>query len=192
MTFLVIGLVLFLGAHSVRIFADDWRTRRIAAAGSRPWRASVASLSVVGFILIVYGYAAARQEPVFLYAPPVWSRHLASLLTIPAFILIVAAFVPGTRIKRAFGHPMVLGVKVWALSHLISNGMLADVVLFGAFLVWAVLDYITARRRDRAAGTVYPAGPVTRDLAALGVGLVAWALFAFWLHRVLIGMGPFG
>jgi uncharacterized membrane protein len=192
MTLLLLGLVLFLGAHSVRIFADDWRSRRIAALGLNGWKGIYSVLSIAGFVLIIYGYAAARQAPVVLYAPPVWTRHLAALLTIPAFILLVAAYVPGTRIKRAVGHPMVLGVKTWALAHLLANGMLADVLLFGAFLVWAVLDYIAARKRDRAAGTVYVVGPITRDIVAVVVGLVAWAAFAMWLHRVLIGVGPFG
>jgi uncharacterized membrane protein len=192
MTLLLLGLVLFLGTHSVRIFADDWRSRRIAALGLNGWKGIYSVLSIAGFVLIVYGYAAARQAPVVLYAPPVWTRHLAALLTIPAFILLVAAYVPGTRIKRAVGHPMVLGVKTWALAHLLANGMLADVLLFGTFLVWAVLDYIAARRRDRAARTVYVVGPVTRDIVAVVVGLVAWAAFAMWLHRVLIGVGPFG
>jgi uncharacterized membrane protein len=192
MTLLLLGLVLFLGTHSVRIFADDWRSRRIAGLGLNGWKGVYSVLSIAGFVLIVYGYAAARLEPVVLYVPPVWTRHLASLLTIPAFILLVAAYVPGTRIKRAVGHPMVLGVKTWALAHLLANGMLADVLLFGAFLVWAVLDYIAARKRDRAAGTVYVVGPVTRDIVAVVVGLVAWAVFAMWLHRVLIGVGPFG
>jgi uncharacterized membrane protein len=192
MTLLILGLVLFLGTHSVRIYAEDWRTRRIAAMGVNGWKGVYSLLSIAGFVLIVYGYAAARQAPVLLYAPPLWTRHLAALLTIPAFILLVAAYVPGTRIKRAVGHPMVLGVKTWALAHLIANGMLADVLLFGAFLAWAVLDYIAARRRDRAAGSVVVVGPVTRDIVAVVVGLVAWVVFAMWLHRVLIGVGPFG
>jgi uncharacterized membrane protein len=192
MTLLLLGLVLFLGTHSVRIFADGWRAQRVSAMGLNAWKGVYSVVSIAGFVLIVYGYAAARLEPVVLYSPPVWTRHLASLLTIPAFILLVAAYVPGTRIKRAVGHPMVLGVKTWALAHLLANGMLADVLLFGAFLVWAVLDYIAARKRDRAAGTVYVVGPITRDIVAVVVGLVAWAAFAMWLHRVLIGIGPFG
>jgi uncharacterized membrane protein len=192
MTLLLLGLVLFLGTHSVRIFADGWRAQRVSAMGLNAWKGVYSVLSIAGFVLIVYGYAAARLEPVVLYSPPVWTRHLASLLTIPAFILLVAAYVPGTRIKRAVGHPMVLGVKTWAVAHLLANGMLADVLLFGAFLAWAVLDYIAARKRDRVAGTVYVVGPITRDIVAVVVGLVAWAVFAMWLHRVLIGIGPFG
>jgi uncharacterized membrane protein len=122
----------------------------------------------------------------------VWTRHLASLLTIPAFILLVAAYVPGTRIKRAVGHPMVAGVKSWAIAHLIANGTLADVLLFGTFLVWSIVLYTSSRRRDRAAGTVYVVGPVLRDVIAVVVGLVAWVAFALWLHGPLIGVRPFG
>jgi uncharacterized membrane protein len=104
----------------------------------------------------------------------------------------VAAYVPGNAIKRAIGHPMVAGVKVWALAHLLANGTLADVLLFGTFLAWAVLSFVAARRRDRAAGTTYPAGPGSRTAITVVVGLVAWAVFAFALHRPLIGVAPFG
>jgi uncharacterized membrane protein len=192
MSLLILGLVLFLGVHSVRIVADGFRTQMVGRLGLNGWKAVYAVLSLIGLLLIIYGYGAARQQPVVVYATPVWTKHLAALLTIPAFVLLVAAYVPGTRIKRAVGHPMVLGVKAWALAHLLANGLLADVLLFGSFLAWAVLDYISARRRDRAAGTVYVAGPVSRDITAVAVGLVAWALFAMWLHRPLIGVAPFG
>jgi len=192
MTLLVLGLVLFLGVHSVRIYADGFRSRQIERLGLNSWKGIYSVLSIAGFVLIVYGYGEARQAPMVLYTPPVWTRHLAALLTIPAFILLAAAYVQGTRIKRAVGHPMVLGVKTWALAHLLANGLLADVLLFGGFLAWAVVDYIAARRRDRAAGTVHVVGPATRDVIAVVVGLAAWAIFAFWLHRMLIGVGPFG
>lgn len=192
MTWLILGLVIFLGTHSVRIFADGWRSARIAAMGLNAWKGAYTIASLVGFALIVWGYGAARADPVVLYSPPLWTRHLAALLTVPAFVLLAAAYVPGTRIKRAVGHPMVASVKVWAFAHLIANGTLADVVLFGAFLVWSIVDYLSARRRDRAAGVVYVVGPVTRDVTAVVVGLVAWAVFALWLHGPLIGVRPFG
>jgi uncharacterized membrane protein len=192
MSLLILGLILFLGAHSVRVVADDFRARQIARIGEKPWKAVISVVSLVGFVLIVYGYGAARLDPVYLWQPPVWTRHLAALLTIPAFILLVAAYVPGTRIKAAVGHPMVAGVKIWAFSHLIANGTLADLLLFGSFLAWAVVDYVAARRRDRRAGTRYPAGPVTRDVVAVAIGLAAWAAFALWLHAPLIGVRPFG
>jgi len=192
MTLLLLGLALFLGVHSTRIVAEGWRTATIARVGEKPWKGIYSLLSIAGFVLLVIGYGAARQSPVVLFAPPMWTRHLAALLTIPAFVLLVAAYVPGNAIKRAIGHPMIAGVKVWALAHLLSNGTLADVLLFGTFLAWAVLGFIAARRRDRAAGTTYPAGPGSRTAITVVVGLVAWAVFAFALHRPLIGVAPFG
>jgi uncharacterized membrane protein len=192
MTLLLIGLALFLGVHSTRIVADGWRSATIARVGATPWKGIYSLLSIAGFVLLVIGYGAARQAPVVLFAPPVWTRHLAALLTLPAFVLLAAAYVPRNAIKRAVGHPMLAGVKVWALAHLIANGTLADLLLFGTFLAWAVLGYIAARRRDRAAGTTYPAGPGARTAITVVVGLVAWAVFAFALHRPLIGVAPFG
>jgi uncharacterized membrane protein len=192
MTLLILGLMLFLGVHSTRIVADDWRRATLGRIGERPWKGIYSLLSIAGFVLLVIGYGAARSEPVVLYAPPVWTRHVAALLTIPAFVLLVAAYVPGNAIKRAVGHPMVAGVKIWAFAHLLANGTLADVVLFGAFLVWAILSFIAARRRDRATGRTYPAGPSSRTWLAIAIGLAAWALFAFVLHRPLIGVAPFG
>lgn len=192
MTLMLIGLALFLGVHSTRIVADDWRTATIARVGEKPWKGIYSLLSIAGFVLLVIGYGAARQSPVVLFAPPVWTRHIAALLTIPAFVLLVAAYVPGNAIKRAVGHPMLAGVKVWALAHLLANGTLADLLLFGTFLAWAVLGFIAARRRDRASGTTYPAGPGSRTAIAIVVGLAAWAVFAFALHRPLIGVAPFG
>jgi uncharacterized membrane protein len=192
MTLLLLGLVLFLGAHSVRIAAEPLRTRLISSLSLNGYKGVYSLMSLAGFVLLVYGYAAARAAPVVLFTPPVWTKHLAALLTIPAFVLLAAAYVPGTRIKARVGHPMVLGVKTWALAHLIANGTLHDVLLFGSFLVWAVLSYIAARKRDRVAGTVYPTGPMSRDIIAVAMGLIAWAAFAFWLHGLLIGVRPFG
>lgn len=192
MTLLIIGLAVFLGVHSTRIVADGWRTASLARIGEMPWKAIYSLLSIAGFVLIVIGYGAARQSPVVLYTPPLWTRHVAALLTLPAFILLAAAYVPRNAIKRAIGHPMVAGVKIWALAHLLANGTLADVLLFGSFLLWAVLSFTAARRRDRAAGTAYPAGPVARTGIAVAVGVVAWAAFAFALHRPLVGVAPFG
>ena len=192
MTLLIAGLVVFLGAHSVRIVADPWRTRTIARVGEGPWKGVYSLVSLAGFALIVWGYGMARGTPVVLWTPPVWTRHLAALLTLPAFVLVTAAYVPGNRLKAAVGHPMIAGVKVWAFAHLVANGMLADVVLFGAFVAWAVVDFAASRRRDRLAGRSYPAGRVGGDLAVVGIGIVAWAVFAFVLHGPLIGVRPFG
>lgn len=192
MTLLILGLVLFLGMHSVRIVADDFRSAQVARLGINGWKAIHSIVSIAGFVLLVYGYGLARESPTVLFVPPPWMRHVTALLTIPAFVLLAAAYVPGTRIKRAVGHPMVAGVKIWAFAHLLANGTVADVTLFGAFLAWAVFDYVAARRRDRAAGTVYVSGPVARDVTAVLVGLAAYVVFAFWLHAWWIGVRPFG
>lgn len=192
MALLILGLLLFLGVHSVRIVADDWRGTRVARMGLKPWKGAVTIISLIGLALIVWGYGVARQAPVTVYSPPLWTRHLAALLMVPSFILITAAYVPGTRIKRAVGHPMVAGVKTWAFAHLLANGLLADVVLFGSFLAWSIADYVSARRRDRAAGVVYVAGPVLADVKAVVIGVIAWIGFAFWLHGWLFGVRPLG
>jgi len=187
---LILGLIIFMGVHSVRIVSDDFRTRQIERIGKSTWRGMYAALSLVGFVLIVVGYGTARSAPQVVWIPPLWTAHVAMLLTIPAFILVVSSFVPGTRIRNKLGHPMVLGIKVWAFAHLLANGMLADILLFGTFLVWSIAAYASGRRRDRKAGTVYTVGPVYRDVIAVVAGLVAWLVFAMWLHVLLIGVSP--
>lgn len=191
MTLLVIGLLIFLGAHSTRIFAQGWRETMIAKLGVNGWKGACSAASLVGLTLIVIGYAASRADPVFLWYPPIWTRHAASLLTLVAFILLVAAYMPANRIKASAGHPMVAGVKLWAFAHLLSNGTLADLLLFGSFLGWAIADFIAARRRDRAAGVIHDARTLP-TVATVLLGILLWAAFAFWLHRVLIGVAPFG
>jgi uncharacterized membrane protein len=160
--------------------------------GPLGWKALYSVISIAGFVLIAYGYGMTRQSPIDLWSPPVWTRHLASLFTLPVFILVAAAYIPGTRIKAALGHPMILGVKAWALAHLLSNGRLGDVILFGAFLAWAILDYRAARKRDRQQGVTYRAEEITRDVAVVAIGIAAWAAFAMVLHGPLIGVRPFG
>ena len=192
MSYLVLGLVLFLGVHSVRSVADGWRTQMRARMGELPWKGLYSLASILGLALIVWGYGLARQQPVVLWNPPVGMRHAASLLTLIAFVLLAAAYVPRNVFKAKLHHPMVLGVKVWALAHLLSNGNLADVVLFGGFLLWAVLDFRAARQRDRAQGMVYAPGTAAGTGIAVVVGAAAWASFAFWAHAWLIGVAPMG
>lgn len=191
MPLLILGLVLFLGAHSLRMLAPAWRERMIARIGLMPWKGVYALASIAGFVLIVVGFGMARALPQLLYTPPAWLRHLNALFTLVAFVLIAAAYVPRNHLKAKLGHPMLAGVKLWALGHLLAIGYLHDVVLFGAFLVWAVADFAVSRRRDRKAGTTYPAGAVTGDVVAVVIGIAAWAIFAFLLHRPLIGVNPF-
>ena len=190
MLVLILGLVLFLGLHSLRIFADGWRTRQIARLGLKRWKALYAVVAIVGFVLICWGFGLARQHPVLLYVPPLWLRHLNALFTLVAFMLFVAARVPRNVFKARLHHPQVLAVKMWAFGHLLATGMLHDVLLFGAFLLWAVVLFIASRRRDRAAGTVYPAGTLRGNVLTVAIGVAAWAAFALWLHLWLIGVNP--
>lgn len=191
MTYLILGLVVFLGTHSVRIFAEDWRARTIARMGQNPWKGIYSLISIAGFVLLVWGYGQARQAGGVLYDPPLFMRHVTALFMLISFVLVAAAYVPGNHIKAAIGHPMAAGVKLWAFAHLLSNGSLAAVILFGAFLAWAIVDFIVARKRDRAAGTQYPAGSGARTAATVVAGVAAWAVFAFWAHLWLIGVAPF-
>lgn len=192
MSVLIVGLLLFLGVHSVRIFAEDWRRAQIARFGENGWKMAYSLVSLIGLVVLIYGYGMTRMDPVFVWNPPIWTRHLAALLTIPAFILLAAAYVPGNRIRTALGHPMIIGVKVWAFAHLLANGRLGDIVLFGAFLLWAVLDFRAARQRDRAAPVTRPAGGLAGDAVTLAIGLIGWAVFALYLHTWLIGVPVFG
>ncbi|HEY8025130.1 MAG TPA: NnrU family protein [Burkholderiaceae bacterium] len=188
---LIAGLIIFLGLHSLRIFADDWRTAQIARMGKLPWRGFYSIVSLVGFVLIVWGFGMARQAPVVIWSPPIWTRHVAALLVLVSFILVTAAYVPGNRFKAKIGHPMVAGVKIWALAHLLANGTLNDIVLFGAFLVWSVVLFAVSRRRDRAAGVTYPILGAGRSVITIVIGALAWAFFVHFGHRWLIGVSPF-
>lgn len=190
MTVMIIGLLIFLGVHSLRVFADDWRSRQMAKLGELPWKALYVLVSLIGFALLCWGFSLARQQPVVLYVPPPMLRHLNALFTLIAFVLVTAAYVPRNHLKAKFGHPMLLGVKVWAFGHLLATGMLRDVVLFGAFLLWAVVLFIVSRRRDRTTGTNYATGTLSGDVISVVIGVAMWAAFAFWLHVLLIGVNP--
>jgi uncharacterized membrane protein len=186
MTLLLIGLLLFLGVHSMSIVAPRWRDAMATRIGEQPWKGVYTLFAVVGFVLIVKGYAAARLDPTVLYAPAPWLRHVAFALLLPVFPLLLATYLPG-RIKRAAKHPTLLATKFWALAHLLANGMLADVVLFGAFLAWAVADRISLTRRPARAVPALP-GSRANDAIVIVGGLAIYAAFALWLHPLLIGV----
>jgi uncharacterized membrane protein len=192
MWLLIAGLVAFLGLHSVRIVAADWRVRQIARLGERPWKAIYSVLSIAGFVLLIWGFGEARQHPQVLYVPPMSLRHANALFTLIAFVLVAAAYVPRNHLKAALGHPMYAGIKIWALGHLLATGMLHDLVLFGAFVIWAVAGFTVSRRLDREAGVTYPGGTLLGDLLTVVIGAAIWAAFAFWLHAKWIGVAPFG
>jgi uncharacterized membrane protein len=189
---LVLGLFLFLGIHSTRIFAEERRTAAIARIGPLPWKGLYSVLSLLGFAVLVWGFRMARQDTLVLWLSPPWMKHVTAVLMMVSFILLAAAYVPRNSIKARLHHPMVLAVKVWALGHLLSNGVAADVLLFGAFLLWAVLSFRAARQRDRANNAVYPPGNAISTAITIAVGLVAWSVFALFLHGPLIGVRPLG
>jgi uncharacterized membrane protein len=192
MTLLIAGLILFLGVHSIRIGADAWRGRQIARFGASAWKAGYSVVSLIGLGLLILGFGHARHDPVILWTPPVGLLHPAALLVLLAFILIAAAYVPRNLIQARLHHPMLLGVQAWALGHLLVNGELASVILFGSFLVWAVLGFKAARRRDRAQGVSNKAGTLLGAVVSLIAGGLIWLAFVFRLHAVLIGVPLMG
>src|ERR1700731_3962509 len=181
MSLLIVGLVLFLGVHSVVIVAPTLRARTVQALGEGAWKGLYALVSLIGFILICYGFGLARQAPVFLYSPPTWLRHAALIVMLPVFPLLIAAYLPG-RIKTAAKHPMLAAVKLWAFAHLLANGTLADLLLFGGFLAWAVADRVSVKRRStpKLLRTA-PRGP-WNDVIAVVLGLAIYTLLIGWAH----------
>jgi uncharacterized membrane protein len=192
MTILILGMIVFLGVHSIRIVADGWRTAQIQRLGEGPWKGIYSIVSVAGFVLILWGFGLARGQSVPLWSAPFVMHEVAAVLILPAFVLFVATYVPRNAFKARLHHPMVLSVLLWSFAHLLTTGSLADIVLFGGFLIWAMASFVAARRRDRAAGTQYPAGTLAGTSAAIVAGTVVWVAFAFWLHRLLIGVSPLG
>ena len=189
---LILGLLLFLGMHSVRIVGEGWRTQVIAQRGANAWKGLYTAVSLVGFGLIIWGYGQARQAPQVLWASPLWTRHLAGLLMLLAMVLLVAAYVPGNQIKAKLHHPMVLAVKVWALAHLLANNTAADLLLFGSFLLWAAIDFRSSRQRDRLGAVRYASGTLAATGITVVLGTALWAGLAFWGHLWLFGVRPFG
>lgn len=190
MSVLVAGLLLFLGVHSVSIVSTSWRDRMAARLGEPVWQAAYGLVALAGFVLIAWGYGLAREAPIVLYAPPVWLRHVALLLMVFVFPLLLAAYLPG-RIQAATTHPMLLATKIWATAHLLANGTLADVVLFGSFLAWAVADRISLKHRTPPPVPGAPPGK-HNDIVAVVGGLGLYVVFLLWLHRLLFGVSPLG
>lgn len=191
MIILILGLILFLGIHSIRIFADPWRTMQTEKMGEQKWKGICSLIAFIGFILIIYGYG--QSSPSFtIWSPPLWTWHITAALTLIAFILLAAAQVPKNGIKAKVKDPMVLGVKTWALAHLISNGSLTGIILFGSFLVWAILDFKSCRRRRSNSLSVPADTSLMMTIATYAIGITAWFIFAIYIHQSLFGISPFG
>ncbi|MBV5309546.1 NnrU family protein [Chromatium okenii] len=190
MTLLILGLLLFLGTHAMPMIAPNVRPAVVANIGIMGWQAIYSLLALIGFVLIVFGYSAAHPTALVLYNSPLWFKHLDLLLMLPVFPLLFAAYLPG-RIQQITKHPMLLAVKIWAFAHLLVNGALTDLLLFGGFLIWAVAARISLKHRSGVPVQGAPAHSANDAIAVIG-GLVVYLLFLFWLHRALIGVSPFG
>lgn len=188
MTILLVGLVLFFSLHVVPML-PGFRARLTTRLGLVAYRALFSLVAAAGLVLIVWGYANAREAgPAILYDPPMWLRHVTLLLMLPVFPLLVAAFVP-CRLRRVVRHPVTVAIKTWAFAHLLANGDAASVLLFGGFLLFAVTDRISVKRRT-ASGLVAPpaGGTAGGDIAAVGIGLLLYAAFVWKLHIWIIGV----
>jgi uncharacterized membrane protein len=183
-----LGLVLFLGTHSIGIVAPSWRDQVKSVWGPGRWRGLYSILSIIGFALIIYGFTRARLDPIVWYSPPFWLRSVARILMVPVFPLAFAAYLPG-KIQRVTKHPLLLAVKLWALAHLLANGTVADVVLFGAFLLWAGADRVALKRHPKPMRAALPVSG-WNDLIAVTLGLAFYAWMLLWLHLHLIGISP--
>ena len=191
MTLLIVGIILFLGIHLVRVVAPGFRQSMIASIGEGGWKIGYSIASIVTLILLIYGFGQARQVTGMLYTPPVWMAHITLLLMLIAMICLVASLLPAGHIAVKTKHPMVLSVKIWAFAHLLANGETSSVLLFAAFLAWGVLLRIALKRRERAGElTLRPFVSAKYDLYAVIIGIVVWALFIWKVHEWLIGVSP--
>lgn len=188
MSLLILGLIVFFAVHSIAIVSPAGRDRLAQRLGEGPYKGLFSLVSLGGLVLVIYGYGLARMDPVLIYTPPMWLRHLAMLLLVPVFPLLLATYLPG-RIRTAVRHPMLIAVKLWALAHLLANGTLADVLLFGSFLGWAVADRISLKSRPTRTHPALPGSALNDAIAIIG-GLALYVVFVLWLHRWLIGVAP--
>lgn len=194
MTILILGLIIFLGGHSLTMFRETRAGLIGRLGGEGPYKGLYSLVALIGLALIIYGFGAYRAEGyIQIWNPPVWTRHIALLLMLPAMILLVSAYSPG-RIKTAVRHPMLAAVKLWALAHLLANGDLGSLLLFGLFLAYAVVDRIAVKRRGEVSEAHGVAGAQswTGDIVAVVGGVFAYAVFAMWLHPLLIGVSVIG
>ncbi|MBS0387795.1 MAG: NnrU family protein [Proteobacteria bacterium] len=185
---LVAGLIVFLGTHSIAIVAPYWRDRFVARIGPAAWRAMYSLVSLLGLLLVIHGFAAARAAPLIWYTPAAWTHGVVRVLMLPVFPLLLAAYFPG-RIQAAAKHPMLAAVKLWAFAHLLANGTAAEVLLFGGFLAWAVVDRISLKRRPPRATLSLPASK-WNDAIVVVVGLALYVLVVAWAHERLFGVSP--
>lgn len=187
MILLVVGLTLFLGVHLSAVLVPGWRAARIAAWGAGQWKMLYSLISLAGLVCIVIGYSQTRYSPIVIYSSPVWLRSMSLLFMLPVFPLLIAAYIPG-KIRAALKHPMLIAVRTWAFAHLLANGMLADVLLFGSLLLWSVVVQVSLKGRPAIAAPSLPGR--LNDAAAIIIGVVVFLAFVLVLHRVMFGVSP--
>jgi uncharacterized membrane protein len=187
MLLLIVGLVLFLGIHSVRILAPDWREAQLVKLGEGRWKGLYSVVSLAGFVLLIWGFGRAVPVAPLLYEPPVWMKHITLGLMLLAMISLMVYILPPGRLKPVLKHPMLVAIMIWGFAHLLANGDLASLLLFGSFLVWAVADRIAV---GRLGDPVPAAGPLQWDIAAIASGALLYVLFVWKLHAWLFGVSP--
>ncbi|MHA1517715.1 MAG: NnrU family protein [Alphaproteobacteria bacterium] len=184
MALLIIGIIVFLGIHLLPAF-PHLREALIGKLGETGYKIFFAVASIAGLALLVWGFTVAPFVQV--WSPPAWTRWVAIMLMLPAFIFLVAAYVPG-RIKATVKHPFLVAIKTWALAHLIANGDLASIILFGSFLAYAVFDRISLKgRKPTELIEAAAEGCARNDVIAVVLGVVLFVVFAIWLHPLLFG-----
>ena len=190
MLIFILGLIIFLGTHSIRIFFEAWRIKQINTLGEKKWKGIYSLLSLIGFVLIIIGYSQAKLSNISIWNPPLWTWHITILLNLIAGILITASYVPNNAIKVKLKDPMILGVKTWAFAHLISNGTLVGIILFGSFLIWAIIDFNSCRTRKLSISSenIYSSSAMTA--ITLVIGVIVWAIILFYAHKQIIGINP--
>ncbi len=188
---MIAGLLLFLGAHTLTT-QRELRARMIASTGEGTYKIVYSLVSALGLALIVWGFSRYRATGwIDVWSPPVAMKHIAVALMLPAVIMFAASYLRG-RIYTTLKHPMLAAVKLWAAAHLLANGDLGSIILFGSFLAWAVFDRISLKRRKDAGGPPIPVGGATNDLIAIAVGVIAYLALAFAFHPAVIGVAVVG
>ena len=190
MLILIVGLAIFFAVHSVRLLIPDWREMAVTKAGLMSWRVRFGMLSLLSLGFIFMGYGQARLSPIWLWFPPVFMPHVTSFIMFVTLFFFCSAMVPKTTLRRITGYPLYLAVKLWAIAHLLSNGNLADVLLFGSFLIWAIVSFAIFRRRDRKAGVKAEESSIRFDLIAFGFAGVSWFAIVVFFHKAVIGVSP--
>ena len=190
MAWLILGLLVFFGGHSISLLALSWRNRVAERLGPRAWQLVYSIIALLCFYLLVTGYGAARATVAVVYVAPSWLLYVAALLMLPAFTLALASVLPG-RIRALSRHPLLVATLLWAVAHLLTNGGVADLLLFGTFLLWAVAVLISLERRPARRKITLPKSVANDAIAVVG-GLALYAIFILWLHGKWFDVSPLG